>query len=510
MAQADLSSYCFVRNQLLIKTSLPDPAPEVAEAVQFFHHLSEEEKLEVAPLLVQFFKQPDTFDLEGLPEEHQAWLAKIQGLNEHKLKSVAVWLSRYCADADKALAQVNATLQVMTPSSPAASASATSASDPASDPASAPPGADPQAPHPTGAAASTGVPPRDATASTSTRAPGSSYRSPSGSQRPAQSKPPVWKQMALPVVGVCLVAALFFGGMWAGLFSGSSYCQQPANPTAEDTNRYDLCVLTSQMMGDSEMSRASLSAERLSPEQLQDLPYRCRQEAENFASLSFLWGDPVGGSYQVAEVMPGIYTLDLNQTFRGGARDSHRFGCVFRGTAGGSIALVDSDRLPEGWPRTRYSPSTASRMGEDGGGFSSFGPLFFLSLGGLGFAILAGLFLVNLVVTSLAFLQISRMGLGVSIYSLPALILGALVFSLWSGLFSFIPSVGLILGLVMDVIQDVFAMILAGSMVRGFKVDYTVGFPLLVLCVLILYAVRVLVYWVLFLVFGSMFMSMLL
>lgn len=109
----DLSQYCFVRNQLLLRTSLPTPPPDVAQAIQFFHGLADFDKAKVLPLLTSFFKDPQKTPRDDLPHTLQDWLTGLESLNEQKFKAVAVWLSRYCANPLQTFQEVQSSLSAV-------------------------------------------------------------------------------------------------------------------------------------------------------------------------------------------------------------------------------------------------------------------------------------------------------------------------------------------------------------------------------------------------------------
>jgi Zn-dependent protease with chaperone function len=95
-----LASYCFVRNQSLITAPLPPPAAGIARQVMYFTHLSEGEQCRLLPTLVDFFRDPKRTAIAELPEEQREWLAEIKNAEAGVLRSVAIWLSRYCADPE--------------------------------------------------------------------------------------------------------------------------------------------------------------------------------------------------------------------------------------------------------------------------------------------------------------------------------------------------------------------------------------------------------------------------
>ncbi len=107
LPELDLSQYCFVRNPMMLRTSLPSPSADIAQSVMFFHDLSDSEKRKVLPLLTDFFKDPDKVDLTSLPDFVQEWLSNIRRYDDHKFRSFAVWLSRYCADPYNTLPELS-------------------------------------------------------------------------------------------------------------------------------------------------------------------------------------------------------------------------------------------------------------------------------------------------------------------------------------------------------------------------------------------------------------------
>jgi hypothetical protein len=102
-----LSDFCFTRNKALVKADLPFPDRKVAENVQFFHELSERTQLELAPILEDFFKNPDKTSLVSVPAELRPWFEDLKKLKDAEFKSQAIWLSRYCYDREKTMNTIN-------------------------------------------------------------------------------------------------------------------------------------------------------------------------------------------------------------------------------------------------------------------------------------------------------------------------------------------------------------------------------------------------------------------
>ncbi len=113
----DLTGYCLVRNQLMLTTSLPDPAAPVAQLVRVFHELHPDQKQQLLPSLVTWFldnRPASRTQLNqtrtSLPEPLQKWFQSLEEMNDREQRSVAIWLSRYCADPEKVLPLLTASL----------------------------------------------------------------------------------------------------------------------------------------------------------------------------------------------------------------------------------------------------------------------------------------------------------------------------------------------------------------------------------------------------------------
>ncbi|NJK63026.1 MAG: M48 family metalloprotease [Synechococcaceae cyanobacterium SM2_3_1] len=105
-APLDLKQYRFIRNELLLKTSLPAPPATIRTLVRFFHQLDPSDKRKVLPLLSNFFKAGTPSDLSSLPDHLQSWMQDLQQWEEKKTKDASIWLSRYCAYPEKTLSEI--------------------------------------------------------------------------------------------------------------------------------------------------------------------------------------------------------------------------------------------------------------------------------------------------------------------------------------------------------------------------------------------------------------------
>ncbi|MEO0801473.1 MAG: hypothetical protein AAFY57_04255 [Cyanobacteria bacterium J06642_2] len=92
----DLSQYCFTSNTMLLTHKLPPPNKSVAEAVWFFHQLDDVAKQQMIPAIASFFRAGEEGEPESLSPEMEEWFETTKEFDERKLKSLSVWLSRYC------------------------------------------------------------------------------------------------------------------------------------------------------------------------------------------------------------------------------------------------------------------------------------------------------------------------------------------------------------------------------------------------------------------------------
>jgi len=103
----DLSRYCFVSDRQLLTADLPQPPGLLRQAVSGFHGLTSEQKQEVLPLLPTLFRNPSAVSTVMLSVEAALWLEPLKSLNPHELRLLSVWLSRYCFNPSRTLAELD-------------------------------------------------------------------------------------------------------------------------------------------------------------------------------------------------------------------------------------------------------------------------------------------------------------------------------------------------------------------------------------------------------------------
>ena len=102
----DLSGYCFTRNKSLLKGDLTYPAESVAQLVLSFAALKDEQKQQALPHIEQFLRKPLPLEDE-ISDEAKEWLKKIEALEGPQIRKASIWLSRYCLNPAKTVAQLD-------------------------------------------------------------------------------------------------------------------------------------------------------------------------------------------------------------------------------------------------------------------------------------------------------------------------------------------------------------------------------------------------------------------
>ncbi|MEN9234299.1 MAG: hypothetical protein Q6J74_09425, partial [Gloeomargarita sp. DG02_1_bins_92] len=102
----NLANYCFTRNKALLTSALPSPALAIAELLRDFDHFADSEKQLILEQLSTFFRNPDGVNTQDWTEPMRAWLGRARKLSDEQTRSLAIWLSRYCAHPDKTLETV--------------------------------------------------------------------------------------------------------------------------------------------------------------------------------------------------------------------------------------------------------------------------------------------------------------------------------------------------------------------------------------------------------------------
>ncbi|WP_414404319.1 M48 family metalloprotease [Synechococcus sp. H70.2] len=96
-----------VQDRQLLTADLPQPSSVVRQAVLGFHSLTAGQKEEVLPLLPTLFRNPSAVSTVALSVEAALWLEPLKSLNPYELRLLGIWLSRYCFDPSRTLAELD-------------------------------------------------------------------------------------------------------------------------------------------------------------------------------------------------------------------------------------------------------------------------------------------------------------------------------------------------------------------------------------------------------------------
>lgn len=121
---ADLSGYCFIRNKLMLSSSIKPPFPEVITLISTLHRFGSDEKMSIAPLLDKLYRQPEKteegsgeavlyqpgdINLDGLSQPLQDWMQGVLALEPESFRKSAIWFSRYFYNPTKTIAELGIT-----------------------------------------------------------------------------------------------------------------------------------------------------------------------------------------------------------------------------------------------------------------------------------------------------------------------------------------------------------------------------------------------------------------
>ena len=109
----DFSSYCFIRDRVLLENHLREIPPKVAKSVVIFHRFPTRGKHRVLPLLGQIFEGDRGIVFIHFPDQVQQWFEIILTLNAEELESAQIWFSRYCLDTSKTIKDIQFLMRIV-------------------------------------------------------------------------------------------------------------------------------------------------------------------------------------------------------------------------------------------------------------------------------------------------------------------------------------------------------------------------------------------------------------
>jgi hypothetical protein len=93
-----LAQYCFISTSESFPKQWVTPSRTVIRLVKFFHHLSAEDQLWIAPIIENYLRLGVIDPGAEILPASQNWLTKITALDAQERSTFAWWLSCYCAD----------------------------------------------------------------------------------------------------------------------------------------------------------------------------------------------------------------------------------------------------------------------------------------------------------------------------------------------------------------------------------------------------------------------------
>lgn len=106
-----LSDYCFTRNQALLTADLPSPKIAIAELIRDFDSFPDPEKQLILEQFSAFLRNPDGVNTQNWSPEMRTWLGRIRTFSDEESRSLAIWMSRYCAHPEATLETVRGVIQ---------------------------------------------------------------------------------------------------------------------------------------------------------------------------------------------------------------------------------------------------------------------------------------------------------------------------------------------------------------------------------------------------------------
>lgn len=476
----DISQYCFIQNKALVTSDVLPPEANIAALLAAFHHLIDTEKFAVLPRLEPFFK---TQQLEGSAQDSAAiadFCEQLRSLKGFELRKASIWLSRYCHDPQKALAQsgvVSGSAQDET-----ATLSTTTESE-------APVDDDPLQQY------SANV--RRKSAQT-----GLSYEAYAAARQQKPAKPKLsWQLLLIPV-------------LWT-LFTLGSVCysvQANHGPAAiarvcqNTKGQPEYCKLAVQLIGTDTYQTYSKQTTPTDPTVVEKAGQECM--AKGLLNTGVTIRDLKEGTYDETfrelykdmpppqptnqELSPGLFVMDINLLSPKDKTTNVRTACVF-GTVQNKITqdqqpkLLASELIPNEWPQVPLKKKPAQIKVADAQ--SLHGVLTLLG--------------TNALFTAIGLFIIMSLNLGIRIETLNGLYLAAFIFGVVDAMINLVPMIGHF-HFIRFTAVPVVGLMATSVLVKEMELDLSVGYKVLALAGGILIGIRTLCNWLLFLAIMSM------
>ncbi len=440
-----LSDYCFTRNKGLLTFKILLPSEQIAKLVQFFHALPDSAKESVLPLLKSFFLASESPPNEQFDSEIQQWFEQLTALNDADIRTASIWLSRYCFNPEKTIAEV---IVILEPE-PAETTPAQVESQEEAAIASL--------------QVSTTETVRKPTAQIPTRTPISKTR-----KKAQQTK---LHPLALPLGW--LVFTLVAIALAVHSVNPSELVAKACKNT---TGKQEYCRLAVQLVGELTFHNVSANAAPLTSEEKTQSVRACEdfgniRAGKTLREVRETKIPPVLSSYG-EEVVPGIFLAEVKQTNFKEAGATVRTACAIAKSEK-HLVIRNTDVIPNNWPVEAYKgkpiaqESLKKAMGV-------YGVLVALGAGTLFTAV--GIFIAGM------------FSLGIRLDSLETLFKVAFLLGIVETMTSMIPSFSIVVGLALESLS----LGVISAVIKGFDVEWANGYKMVAAGAITIIATRTL------------------
>ena len=454
-ARPEITDYCFIRNQRLLNAELLAPKPEIAQIVNEFDLLPEEIRRSQLSDLKQYFLAADKPDLSQVNPQAQVWWQEVIELDTEQNKKLAIWLSRYCSDREQTIEAVNTVFAAQAEIAAALKTQSDNVNNDTNNPT------EQQLNNPEIEEIS-------------------SYS--------ARSVPPSTSvNLLVPLGWLCATILITILGINSGNVEASSAEIPEICQYASRTPKY--CHLAAQIIGTNNLTTALTNAAPPRPESLQTATSYC----ELYGNIAA--GHPLEDAdsrhnpllkVETKEVFPGVYLVDVEQT---SIKDrieepeaTVRTACIFQQQSSeslyGSVELLGKDRINSDWPDVAYQPSqnlqSLQALNQALGAYS-----FFSNWG------------LNTLFTAVLIYLLAIMGMAVRANSIQTIYKASFVLGITESILGHLP----VLGWWVQVPLACLALGITSGFVKGFSLDWTLGYRFVAATALILIVGRLLLNW---------------
>ena len=424
--------YCFVVNKKMLTEDILPPDKETIRLVKVFHHLSDNNKQRILPLLENYFESAKIPDLQQLPVSIQKWLQQITELTLEQRQIAEIWLSRYCFAPDTTLEEFKIANEK--------SAAAATAKKPQ---------------HRNSEYAFTSASSnRDSTAESDELGNKSKF-------------PPIIQNNILPLAWTVVTLMLIV----LGIVTSNSQVASQANPNLCNTSvATEYCRLAVNLVGEKELQKIEPTTFALTEITATEAIRGCERYANVKANMTNIDPSKTPAISSHGEtILPHIYVVEATQR-RVKNLEQVRVGCVYTtGKGERSPQLVKADLIPQAWPQQQYRSQTTSQANISFGIFTQ--------------AINLGLYTIF---TAIGIAIASRLNLGIEIAKVNTIYIVAVVVALvqitaginfWAG-----------------IILPAITMIVLSLVIKDFQLNKNFGYPLVAAGIFIIVATQFLLY----------------